>query len=245
MYWFGTNPANSDIVVAKSPIVQAAATQRHELGEFRRFPAALNKFPDPTEKFPVTRFKIPFTASREFLCKTLDLVCFCSNDHTKNGSKRKNSLYFPCLTGNFDQRRVRSRLRHPPTSPGRWGFSAQLAEIGRGCGFIQMFNGTGERHLPVVCGQPAADFSVGECGGSIRAWRHKALDSEQRGRSKCAQVIEPARTIRRPQLVLARSTGEGDRSVPPRPRQSALTAAYRLRSSRRSLAPGTPTASIV
>ena len=39
----------------------------------------------------------------------------------------------------------------PPTSRGLWGFSAQLAEITRGCGFIQMFGGTGERHLPVIC----------------------------------------------------------------------------------------------
>jgi hypothetical protein len=30
MYWFGTNPANSDMVVANSPIVQAAASQGHE-----------------------------------------------------------------------------------------------------------------------------------------------------------------------------------------------------------------------
>jgi hypothetical protein len=50
----------------------------------------------------------------------------------------------------------------PPSGPGRWGFSAQLAEIGRGCGFIQMFDGTGEKHLAVVCGQHAADFSVGK-----------------------------------------------------------------------------------
>jgi hypothetical protein len=60
MYWFGTNPANSDIVVANSPIVQAAAFPKGgtSLG-IRQFPAALNKFPDPIEKFPDTRFKIP------------------------------------------------------------------------------------------------------------------------------------------------------------------------------------------
>jgi hypothetical protein len=33
-----------------------------------------------------------------------------------------------------------------------------------------MVDGTGEGHPPVVCGQYAADFSVGECGGSIH-WR--------------------------------------------------------------------------
>ena len=56
----GTDPANTDIVVANSPIVLVTAFPRNtNLWNFVDPPAALNKFPDPIEKFPDTRFKIP------------------------------------------------------------------------------------------------------------------------------------------------------------------------------------------
>jgi len=100
-----------------------------------------------------------------------------------------------------------------------------------------------------VCGQCKTDFSnvrsislltsrfpsLGEQGARFRTTRLAMM----------AEVTEPARTIRRPQLLPARSKGQGDRSVRPRPRRLAPTAACRLRSFRRSSASGTPTASIL
>jgi hypothetical protein len=54
---------------------------------------------------------------------------------------------------------------NPPLSANESSSLGILRSAGRNSArlrFIQMFDGTGERHLPVVCGQYAADFSVGE-----------------------------------------------------------------------------------
>ena len=44
--------------------------------------------------------------------------------------------------------------------PRLWRFSARAAEIARTGGFIHVFSSTGEKRLPVICEQDAADFSV-------------------------------------------------------------------------------------
>src|SRR6266851_7288741 len=54
------------------------------------------------------------------------------------------------------------RVRIPPSPPKSclWRFSAGTIEIARTAGFIRIFSSIAERHLPVICEQDAADFSV-------------------------------------------------------------------------------------
>ena len=77
-----------------------------------------------------------------------------------------------------------------------------------------MFDGTGERHLPVVCGQHTADFSVGEYGGSIRAWRHKALDSQTTRPVKMCVSDHSRLIVRNLAGLLFQAKGESSPNLP-------------------------------
>src|SRR6266851_1541871 len=61
----------------------------------------------------------------------------------------------------------RVRIPPPPPKSCLWRFSARTTEIARTAGFIRIFSSIGERRLPVICEQDAADFSVSGGGGPI------------------------------------------------------------------------------
>jgi hypothetical protein len=53
---------------------------------------------------------------RELGSKSSRSKCFLRDNMPKKVISRRNSLFFPCLTGNYGQRMVSSGLGHPPTS---------------------------------------------------------------------------------------------------------------------------------
>ncbi len=77
-----------------------------------RFPVIAKKFPVPLKYFPVP-------LRREFTQKLVLYQQLTRSQFAEFGSIPRNSLFFPCLTGNLParpQRRVRLRLPAQPTS---------------------------------------------------------------------------------------------------------------------------------
>ena len=83
-------------------------------------PLLLNRewrFPVQLQGFPVRLKKFPVRLRREFVSNCLDPFWNLRRIRLCEGRNRRNSLYFPCRTGNEPQRRVRTRLPPPPLSP--------------------------------------------------------------------------------------------------------------------------------
>ena len=66
--------------------------------------------------FPARREKFPVPDYREFEATTAETLGNLGPNSLRGARNRRNSLYFPCLTGISSQRRVRSRLPPPPLS---------------------------------------------------------------------------------------------------------------------------------
>ena len=171
----------------------------------------------------------------------------------------KTNIFFPGTHNNAEERQFwalfgqeissGTESSNPPCSATESWSLGILRSIGRNRARLRLHSDV-RRHR-----RKAPSGSLRATRGRFLCWRvrrfHPRLEAQgtrfraTRRVKMCASDRTLRGLVRRPQLVLARSRGEGDRSVRPRPRRSALTAAYRPRSSRRSLAPGTPTASIV
>ena len=77
-----------------------------------------SRFPDTREEFPVQRKNFPVPMRREFIPNCPNRQWNSGGDELSKLRIRKNSLYFPCISGNRPGRRVRPRL--PPPPPRLW-----------------------------------------------------------------------------------------------------------------------------
>jgi hypothetical protein len=66
------------------------------------------RFPDRQNSFPVSYEKFPVPVHREFESKVLESLGESRAETSDPRGKCEYSLYFPCLTGNSRQSRVRS-----------------------------------------------------------------------------------------------------------------------------------------
>ncbi|MFQ5618227.1 MAG: hypothetical protein ACE5FR_04575, partial [Rhodospirillales bacterium] len=81
------------------------------------------RFPVIAGKFPVRLKKFPVPSLREFAKIIEQYQHVTGKFEARSGCFRKNSLFFPCLTGKWPlrpQRRVCTRLPAPPPPPGRF-----------------------------------------------------------------------------------------------------------------------------
>jgi len=74
-------------------------------------------FPAPQKEFPVRNKKFPVPRHRELVANSSGIRRNFGLRHTGEGQFPRNSLYFPCGSGNPAERRVRERLHPPPSSP--------------------------------------------------------------------------------------------------------------------------------
>ena len=105
-------------------------------------------FPAPQKEFPVRNKKFPVPRHRELVANSSGIRRNFGLRHTGEGQFPRNSLYFPCGSGNPAERRVRERL-HPPPSwlrileasrPGRersWKLAWFRGVLGAGLGDTQ------------------------------------------------------------------------------------------------------------
>ena len=87
---------------------------------------ASQEFPAPRKRFPVRASKFPVPGRREFFANPAVGLENLGPSSARRARFPRNSLHFPCISGNWPRRRVRPGLVPPP-------FSLRLrGSVGRG-----------------------------------------------------------------------------------------------------------------
>jgi hypothetical protein len=77
---------------------------------------ASQEFPAPRKRFPVRASKFPVPGRREFFANPAVGLENLGPSSARRARFPRNSLHFPCISGNWPRRRVRPGLPPPPFS---------------------------------------------------------------------------------------------------------------------------------
>ena len=77
---------------------------------------ASQEFPAPRKRFPVRASKFPVPGRREFFANPSVGLENLGPSSARRARFPRNSLHFPCISGNWPRRRVRPGLPPPPAS---------------------------------------------------------------------------------------------------------------------------------
>ena len=135
---------------------------------------ASQEFPAPRKRFPVRASKFPVPGRREFFANPAVGLENLGPSSARGARFPRNSLHFPCISGNWPRRRVRYRLRPPPfsqrdaeTSRAHRGLAREIPAIPRALAVPLWRVRTGDCGLRAWKAPQSVLVSVAELGGSV------------------------------------------------------------------------------